>query len=103
MALNKGGTRADGLRRLTVDAVLIEIELTSTLDGDTVDITFYEDTDNDGTFENTETFSVADGTTTKQPSTLELSTGNDVYWELDATDDGDVTTALSNIDVKLTY
>lgn len=104
MALAAGGTRKNGLRNLTVGAVTISIDTTSTLNGDTTTITFYEDTDNDGSAENTETFTVSGGSETFGPSNLELAAGNDLWWQLESTDgDSDVTTALSNINVIINY
>lgn len=103
MTLKGGGLQTKGLTKLSVGIVNITIDLSNTLNGDTVDITFYEDVDSTGTYENTETFTLTETNQTLYPDTLVFSEGNSVYWELEATDDGDVTTAAEDITVTLNY
>jgi hypothetical protein len=104
MALEASGTTPQGLRNLSVGAVAIGIEFTSNNNGDTVEITFYEDTDNDGKYENTETVTVSNGQSRISPTNLELIQGNELYWKVSAVDgDSDVTTALANLDITINY
>lgn len=79
------------------------VDSTSTLNGDSVTLYVYEDNDGDDVAENSDSFTLSGGSESFSASTFDLSSGNEVWYELDATDDGDVTTALSNIDVTLTY
>lgn len=81
-----------------------EIVTTSTVNADNVDVTLFEDTNNDGSTDNKETFTLTGGSESFTPSNLDLSAGNYLHYRVTAIDgDSDVTTALSNLDVTVNY
>ena len=57
----------------------VDLEYDVSLNGEALDITIYEDTDGDGTAENSETVSCADGQNTVTLSTIDGAQGNDVW------------------------
>lgn len=84
--------------------ISIIINVDTSLNGDTVDIVFYEDANGDGTFENTDTFTLTEGVNFLSPTNLLLAPGNDVKWMVNAVDgDADVTTVTNNITVSIEY
>lgn len=80
------------------------IDSTSTLNGDTTTLLFEEDTNSDGTIDNTEEFTLSGGSESFTPSNLDLSAGNKLWVTVQSEDgDSDITTALSNIDITVNY
>jgi hypothetical protein len=75
--------------------------VTSTLNADTAELTTYQDTNNTGTVDATDTHTVTGGTENFAHANLSPSAGDAVWWSVDVTDDGDVTTAVENIDVEI--
>jgi hypothetical protein len=68
-------------------------EVSSTLDGDAIDLTVYEDTTGDGSANNQETFTLTGGTETFDSGNFDLSAGNSLWWTASASDDTDITTS----------
>lgn len=83
--------------------VTVVIEVDATPNGDTVEITVYEDTTGDGTADNGETFAVGAGRNEFSPTRLEMVPGNEIWWALTAIDDGDPTTAVDGLSVTVEY
>lgn len=84
--------------------ISIIINVDTSLNGDTVDIIFYEDADGDGVFENTDTFTVSEGFNSFTPTNMLLAPGNDVKWMVNAVDgDADVTTVTNDVTVSIEY
>jgi len=63
------------------------LEITTTLNDDAAQITFYEDTTGNGEPDNQETFIVTDGKDTFNDSSFDLSQGNQVWWSIKLLED----------------
>lgn len=94
-------TESHGTLAIHDSAATLSISTDSTLDGEDVTLKVFEDTDGDGTAENEESFTLSGGSETFSPSNLALSSGNVVWWYLEA-DDSDVTNAAEISDVMVT-
>lgn len=74
------------VQEVTIDGSVVwtaslKLTTTATLNGETVDVTVYEDTDGDGVADNQETVTIADGTNTYELTTLDGVSGNTLWAE----------------------
>mgnify|MGYP006279220237 FL=1 len=77
------------------------LEITTSLNGDTAKITFYEDTTGNGEPDNQETFMLTGGTESFDSSNFDLSQGNEAWWSINLENDSNIETAGQVDEVKI--
>lgn len=77
----------ESVQEITVDGEVVwtasGVKITATVGTDSVTMVWYEDIDNDGEAEYTDQFQVQDGTNSYSLDGLSLSSGSDIWFEIE--------------------
>ena len=86
---------------LNLDSRQITVE--STLGEESATLKIYEDTDGDGNAENTAEYTITGGTERLPATGLQLRQKNQIWFELEITENGDITNQNQIQNIQITY
>jgi len=96
----------ENVREITIDGENVwsasGIEVTASVNTDTVEMIWYEDTTGDGEPDNQTSFTLQDGNNTYSASSLELLGGNNIWFEV-VDENRTITEEVSISNIKLQY